>query len=78
MTGRSTPYIVCDDGASPSCWSKAPEPHPATIGQQGASYASIRAALRAQGWSRPGNLLDRCPSCGRVDAPALRAEGGQR
>lgn len=52
MTGRSTPFIVCDDGASPSCWSKAPEPHPATIGQQGASYASIRAALRAEGGQR--------------------------
>ena len=78
MTGRSTPRIVCDDGASPSCWSKLPTEHPATVGAQGSSYASIRAALRAQGWTRPNGLLDRCPSCARVDAPALRAEGGQR
>ena len=78
MTGRSVPYIVCDDGSSPSCWSKSPEPHPMTVGQQGTTYPAIRAALRSQGWTRPSRVLDRCPACGRVDAPALRAEGGAR
>ena len=79
MTARVIPQIVCDDQASPSCWSAPGTPvAPSTIAVQGTHYAAIRARLREEGWTRPHGFLDRCPACGKVDAPALRAEGGRR
>lgn len=76
MTARSTPYVVCDYETAPTCWNRAPQRHPATIGQQGAKYDAIRAALRAQGWTRPTVGTDRCPACGHTDVAALRAGEG--
>lgn len=78
MTGRSTPYVVCDYQDAPTCWSLAPERHPATVGAPGEQYPTIRRRLAGQGWTRPSGVLDRCPSCSRADAAALRGGEGVR